>query len=371
MRFKAFLFQTFIFFCISIYASAQSADEGRVSAFDFNASYTGSGVQNFHGGIKTGSAYLGMANIKVGARLWKGGYLFVNGANTHGATPSADYIGDAQVAMNIEAGEHSYFHEFWYKQELGNFAVTLGLQDLNAEFVISKYGGLFLNSSFGIPSTIPANIPAPVFPFTSLGAMVRWEASPKIAVQAAIINAPTDFESNPHNFFWKFNEDDGFMMFGELHYSTSLGNNLQGTYKLGTYGHNHHNEGDGYVYNYGFYAIADQQLWNSADNNRSLGAFLQLVYNPKKNEGNNCYYVGGGLCYSGMFKRKNDTLGLAFALAGFDGTTSETAIELSYKVQLTENIAVQPDIQYIVNPMGLGYALPNAFVGALNFKIAF
>jgi carbohydrate-selective porin OprB len=35
-----------------------------------------------------------------------------------------------------------------------------------------------------------------------------------------------------------------------------------------------------------------------------------------------------------------------------DDVTRETAIELFYKVQLTEFISIQPDIQYISNPGG-------------------
>lgn len=44
--------------------------------FTFEASYIGDAVRNFSGGIKKGSRYLGLANLKVSydtkaARLWK------------------------------------------------------------------------------------------------------------------------------------------------------------------------------------------------------------------------------------------------------------------------------------------------------------
>ena len=56
----------------------------------FETSYVGDNVNNFSGGIKTGSRYLGMANIRLGfdmekAGLWKGGLFYINAANTHGA----------------------------------------------------------------------------------------------------------------------------------------------------------------------------------------------------------------------------------------------------------------------------------------------
>jgi len=61
-------------------------------AFRFEASYIGENLNNLSGGIKTGSTYLGMANIRLSfntgsAGLWKGGEFFINSANTHGASP--------------------------------------------------------------------------------------------------------------------------------------------------------------------------------------------------------------------------------------------------------------------------------------------
>ena len=90
----------------------------------FGASYIGDNFNNITGGIKTGSVYLGMANLVVlfdfqQAGLWKGAQFYINAANTQGASPSAELLGDLQVASNIEAGNHSYVQEFWLKQALG------------------------------------------------------------------------------------------------------------------------------------------------------------------------------------------------------------------------------------------------------------
>ncbi len=44
---------------------AQEDNQKKESPFLFSASYTGDVVSNFSGGIKKGTAYLGLANMKV------------------------------------------------------------------------------------------------------------------------------------------------------------------------------------------------------------------------------------------------------------------------------------------------------------------
>ncbi len=53
------------------------------------------------------------------------------------------------------------------------------------------------------------------------------------------------------------------------------------------------------------------------------------------------------------------------------GHNHETAVELYYKYQFNDNFALQPDVQYIINPSATGVALDNALVGMLRFHINF
>ncbi len=359
---------------------AQDVTEEKDEAFSFEASYVGDLINNFSGGIKTGSSYLGMANILLGfdtekAGLWNGGQLYVNAANTHGATPSANMLGDMQVVSNIEAGNHTYLQEFWYKQALGKVELTVGLQDLNVEFANSEYGSLFLNSSFGILPVISTNFSAPIFPLTTLGVTAKWNLSEKISLLGAVYDGnPTDFEYNPYNIKWRLSSGDGVLAIAELQYNATV-NSLPGTYKLGTYSHEHklNKEGETDTPDYnlvGFYAYADQKVWEL--NKKSLGLFAQLGYSPSDASTNNTY-VGLGANYTGLFTRQgNDVLGLALAHQHFtDGLSSETTIELTYQYQLTKNIFIQPDIQYIINPAGTGATLDNCLTGNVRFGISF
>lgn len=337
-------------------ASAVYGQSG--NPFTFEASYTSDAYYNTRGGIATGGGFMGMGNITVGfdteaAGWWRGGEFFVNGASIHGRSLTENYLGDLQVASNIDAGEHSYLHELWFRQRLGRVSVTIGLQDLNAEFMVTEGGGEFVNSSFGTPSVIATGVPVPIFPLTGLGATARWDISDRWAVQGALFDgAQTDFERNPNNVRWALGRGDGTLAMGEVH--------LDGRYKIG--GYYHSQEG-----NWGIHASADQPLGDR------VGLFVQAVVSPKNKNANN-YYLGLGGNLTGVFSRRGrDAAGLALAHAGLHTAEHkhETAVELYYKYNFTDNIALQPDVQYIVSPSGGESKLSDALVGILRLHLSF
>lgn len=372
----------FIFFAPGLILLSQETDTVGEKPITLDASYIADLVNNLVGGAKTGSLYLGMANIVVGlntesAGLWKGGLLLINASNTHGGQPSGKLIGDIQVASNIESGNHLFMQELWFRQEFERVALTGGLQDLNVEFANTENGSLFLNSSFGILPTISCNLPAPIFPLTALGLSIKWQVSDKTSWLAAIYDgSPTDFENNPYNVRWELNSEGGALAISEMHYSLNL-INKPGTYKFGVYTHHHSStfpeesgNGTSYKTNYGFYAIADQTIWKASKENRSLGMFIQFGITPKRYN-YNYYYAGIGFNYAGLVNRKGgDVIGIALAHAGLKGNAgNETTLELSYRLLLTEDIFIQPDFQYISNPAGTAEKINNSFVAVLRFGI--
>lgn len=349
------------------------------------ASYIGDFVGNFSGGNRRGTAYLGIANLKIGFEtnsigLWKNGEFYINGAGTHGATPSESLLGDFQGASNIEAGNHIYIHELWYKHSFGTTQITIGLQDLNAEFISSGFAGNFINSSFGIPSLIAENVSAPIFPLTALGITGKFEFSEQLVFEAALFDGlPESFENNKYNLNWELNRKDGVLIVSEFQYATEY-DDLPGTIKIGGYFHSHLselNEETGlaetvFSKNYGFYVVADQTFWRKSDNTM-LGFFAQAAVSPGNINLHN-YYVGGGISCFGIFGQQcDDALGIAFAHAGLNDNKlkSETVIELFYRTILTENLFIQPDFQYIINPAGSGRNLDNALAVFFRFGINF
>ena len=353
--------------------SVQAGDVKEKSPFSFSASYTGDVVSNFSGGIKTGTVYLGLANMKGDfntetAKWWKGGEAFVNIGNTHGGEPTAKLIGDFQGISNIEAGNLTFLYELWYKQSFGNLSLTLGLQDLNANFAVNENGNLFANSSFGIHSSIADNIPSPIFPLTALGVKLQWNVSDSFEWQAAIFDGtPDDFENNPYNTDWKLSRDQGLLAVTEFQVKKSLLKGKSGYYKFGIYYHQHNDTIDAVQKNSGFYFVGDQQITNG------LSVFSQIGLSPKSLNKNDLYY-SLGFNYKGLFnKRQDDQFGIAVAHAGIHESIigNETTIEMAYQYQVNKNIYIKPDIQYIINPAGTSKKLDNALVGFVRFGVQF
>lgn len=375
-RIKLFLLVGISFF--SVICVGQEGIHIYESPLTYSASYVGDAVRNFHGGIKTDNGYLGCANIMINfstdkANWWKGGEFLINGANTHGSIPTESFIGDFQGAINIEAGDLTYMHELWYKQTFGKLTTVIGLQDVNAEFITSDNTSLYINSSFGTPSTISENVHAPIFPLTAFGLQLHYHFTEQNALKIAVFDGfPDEADINPYNLKWRIGNKDGFITFTELSTKISLFKENEGSLRFGAYTHNHLTDTTKFMRKYGFYLVADQYLYTST-RGQQFALFVQASYSPSKENFNN-YYFGLGLNISNIqMKKINSTLGIAMAHAGLKTPEykQETSIELTYKMELTENFSIQPDVQYIINPMGTGVALENALVGTLRFGLNF
>jgi len=356
---------------------AQQNPDSISKPFYIEGSYIGDLVSNLNGGIKSGTTYLGLANLKAGvntqaAGWWKGGEFRINAANSHGGTPSESFVGDFQGVSNIEAGNLTFMYELWYKQTVGNLSLTVGLQDLNSNFAITDNGALFTNSSFGIHPSIADNIPSPIFPLTALGAMLQYYYKDKLIWQAAIFDGtPDDFENNPYNTNWKISDNDGYLTVTEIQVLQSLIRDKTGSYKFGAYYHQHCDSTSLEQKSHGFYLVGDQMVYKTLYGGWSL--FSQIGLSPKLENKNN-YYLSLGLNIKGICrKRPNDEAGIAIAYAGFGqgSTRNETAIELTYLASVNENIRIKPDLQYIIHPAGTETTLPNALVGSLRIELDF
>lgn len=365
-------------------AIAENQAESESSAFQFSADYTGDLLSNFRGGIKPGTNYLGLANINLSfytqhAGLWHGGEFLLHASNTHGGEPSANLIGDFQVASNIEAGNHTFLYELWYKHSFQNFKVTIGLQDMNTEFANSDAATLYLNSSFGIHSVIADNIQAPIFPITSPGITICYQPVQYLILKSAFYQGcPIDFSDNPYNINWNLTNQQGLLWITEIQLNGHKKNN-RNEFKLGSFYHRHCEDayvensasGEQLSYDYGFYMVGDHQITKSNFKRHQLKFFYQLGLSPRND---NSAYIGSGCSCTGLISKDGkDELGLAMAWGIFSPKEKydEIAIELSYKYELANNIYLQPDVQYIIHPGGTNMFLKNATVGIIRFGVEF
>jgi len=341
---------------------AQNMHQG---PFYFPVLYKGEVRSNLMGGLATGTDYLGYGTIGVGldtekAKMWKGGSFYIEGATTHGGCPSKDYVGDAQVVSNIEAGNHIYLQRLHFAQEVGHFFTKIGLLDLNDDFAICESATLFHNSSFGIHSVISYNFDAPIFPVTGLGCMAGYAINDHWQVKAGIYDGgPIQFEDgNPYNVNWELNINKGYLVTTEVSFSYA-----HGKYSLNGY---YHTAGE----RRGLSLSVDQNVLDTELH--KLNLFLYFAHGDKRREKILDNNINAGLRLDGVFSPKmRDSMGLGCTSACFLDGYVETTLEFIYSYKIGSWFAIEPDIQYVINPLCgvFDKTYKNAFVAGLRFVI--
>ncbi|MHB8456061.1 MAG: carbohydrate porin [Acidiferrobacterales bacterium] len=319
------------------------------------------GISELGGGLHAGTAYDGVLQVGVAANtgplgLWQGGQLHISGIQIQGGLPSKRLIGDRQGASNLAAHDAARIYEFWYRQRFSWKQLTLrsGLIDLNQHFVTTEYANVLINSSFGVPPTISANVQSSIYPKPGFGAMAsghsgNWDA------RAGVFQGHPEIRNQVLH--------HGDMIIGELRYRQL---------KLGAWRYTQPQDSVTGTpdHNWGAYGILQQEL--AGHSTRRLDCFLQLGASPS--QANPVpYYLGTGLLIKGpVHGRPDDRLaaGLASAWVRGTGMAAEVAYEVTYLYRFSNYVYLQPDLQYIENPGGTG-AIPDAVVGFLRLHLAF
>lgn len=360
---------------------------GDDSPFTGEFLYTGELWQVASGGLSTGTRYLQNLDVSLTADLnpygIPGGTLFVYGLSNNKSVLSADLIGDAQVISNIDNGRVYRVMEAWFQQELPGLGrgarYKLGLINLNNEFDVIETAGLFIGSSHGIGpdfSQTGENGPS-IFPSSAPAILADISLAEGVRLSAGIFDAVPNDPDRPARHKLSLNE--GALLVAEANYTAPGGMRLG----LGAFTYTAAFEpllalpGERVKGNSGLYGVIEAPL------SERLSGWLRLgLANARINPVN--YYTGGGLVLSAPFAgRKDDLLGLAVAIAWSGGdfkrltragggrpANAETEIELTYRFALSDTLALQPDLQYVINPGGTG-ALKNALVLGIRLEVGF
>lgn len=337
---------------------------------------------NLTGGRKQGAAYEGLTQMSLDLDLEKavglsGGAIHLSGLQIHGRGLSADNLGNLNVVSGIEAEPSTRLFEWWYDQAFlnGKLDVKIGQQVADQEFMVSEYGALFLNASFGWPTLPAVDLPSggPAYPLATPGIRVRARPSDRLTAMMGVFNGDpagpgTADPLQRNRSGTTFDLDSGTFVIAEAQYATHPGENpdgLPGTYKLGAWYHSRTfdpsetRRGDWSVY-----AVMDQLVYRPAwAKDGGAGVFLRAMGAPgDRNEIN--MFVDGGVTYKGAFGRPDDTIGLGvgWARVSETGRTGETVLELTYQARLAPWWSVQPDFQYVFNPGG-GIDHPDRRIG--------
>ena len=305
-----------------------------------------------------------------------------------------DITGDIQGVSNIGYDDGEHLYELYFEQALGDAgsSLKLGLFDLNAEFDAVETAGLFLNSSHGqgidfAQGTELHGVSAS--PLTAVGARGAWQIDEQWKLMlAAVDGVPGKTGDDNRTNHVRLREADGALLAAELNYLPAEGQRLGlGAWHFTRQDHELKNPAKR-DHSQGMYAFADLPLAKSEQ-----GELRGFVRAGIAEESVNVFgeYYGAGIVHTCHLLNEGDQLGLAIAHARlgddshdalFDAAVAEagapipdpfenaeTAIELSYRTQVTPWLAVQPDLQYIVNP-GTAEVLDDALVVGLRLEAA-
>ena len=405
----------------------------------FGIQETSEVLGNASGGIRRTVVYEGTTQVSVGVDLEKafgleGGVFNVSGYQIHGRGLSVDALNNnLNTVSGLEAPRGTLLFELWYEQQLlgKKLAIRVGQLAADQEFMISQYGYLFDNHTFGW-STLPStNLPSsgPSFPLGAPGVRVRVLPRDDLTVLAAVFNGDpagpgrgTPQTRNPNGTGFRLR--DGVFAIAEVQYmlnQNESASGLPGTYKFGawynsnTFADQRRSQlGTSLVAfgsnvgalapqarlrrgNWSVYAVADQLIWRRGDTkDQGIGVFARLMGAPGDRNLIN-FYAEGGFTYKGAVpSRPSDTAGIAVAYARISDTASkldsdtasqdgvtpirrhETILEATYQAQLAPWWQVQPYAQYVfnlnggvLNPVRPDRRLGDAAVLALRTTITF
>ncbi len=371
------------------------------------------GWANVTGGAKTGTAYVGLTTAKLAVDLcklvgWQGAQFFASGYDEQGHGPSHSLVGNQQLVSDLEAAPSLKLFDLYLDQTLldGKLSLRVGQEGVNDELMITSYGALFMNSSFGFPAMTASILPSggPNYPLGTPFARIQVKPTEEITVIGALFNGdpappgPGDPQVRDRN-GTAFRTDGNTLSFAELQYApaSDASPNLPTTYKFGAWystspfadqrfdtagglladpagtrtARIHHDD-------WSIYGVVDQRVWSDPDDkDRGIGVFFLAIGGPSDRNLSNVS-AEAGISWRGPFAdRKNDLLGfgvsylgvspatrqfsndlIAFGRAARGYATNETVFEVTYQAPVTDWFILQPDLQYVVNPNA---GIPNSF----------
>ncbi len=351
---------------------------------------------NTSGGANTGSVGLFQSQFGFELDLKKtsglDGWTYVMDWHAYyGNSPSITLIGmdEASALSGMEATSNVVrFSNLYLKKEFddGRYQLRIGQLAADATFMLSQYGAVFINSSFGpLPAELLA-MNAPNYPLWAPGVYGYAEPHEDIFMQLGVYtaNAGQDVSSN-WGFGWSISANDGAGIFYEIGTEQSLWG-LPGTYVLGVFA----TTGDVTLYSSGAqdwglaypYLMLNQALITDADGNTVLGGFFRLATNFQADRSVIDLEIDTGLAwFAPIPSRPNDVLGLGFAYNSYESDylawqrangnlvgQQQSILEVTYQVAITEWCYVQPDFQLILDPH---YSRRDAWVVGMRGYVSF
>ena len=337
--------------------------------------YTGLLWANLAGGESTGAQVNGYLDFGLDLDLAKFGAW--NGLGFHadfhwwqGTRPTQQLIGGL-LALSLsgwEAANTFRVYNLYLRQSFGDaWLIKIGQIGADSDFMISRYGGVFLNAAFGDFPSQNLNLDAPVYPLAAPGVFASGQPLAWLTGRfgAYTGEAGSDVSSN-HGFGWGLGNNAGYTFFWEL--AAAPATAVPATYTLGaiydTGGSSQFGTHAQRLRHYELYLMIDQALLADDQGNPIIGGFARMSGSPQDTRNVVSVYADSGIALFGLVPgRPKDVLGAAFCVMRFtndfqqqeemDGTpvgTGTAALEVTYQIAIAPWLVVQPDAQFFFNP---------------------
>jgi len=335
------------------------------------------------GGKKKGVQYAGLLNAYLKFDLEKllsikRTKFIISGSWASGESLSEEDIGNFFSVSNIFSGSTVRLYQLILESELVEnvLRVAVGRMGIGDEFGTSANFSNYISLAIDYnPISLSLN-DAGFFsnPLSSWAARVRIKPAKNFQILAGAYNSnPGVGKGRVNGVDFSFN--DGVIFIAELGYMPNLdfsSKSLPGSYKFGAFYDTRKfdelsNVSEKQKGNYSLYWILEQMIYReTTEDDQGLTPWATLTISPDENISTFPFFVSGGVVYSGLVPgRNNDNAALGFAYGNIsdelENKDYELMLELTYILQWTPWLQIQPDIQWIVHPGGSS-DIPNAVV---------
>lgn len=354
-------------------------------------------LANTSGGISRGS--VGLANSEAAVNMdlgklagWDAATAFIQYHVQHGNKSINSYAGSFAGVDNIETGTSTgQFFQAWLQKNSvdDSLSVLAGLYAIDSEFYVTETSGLFLQPPYGMSAEMAQtgqNGP-PVFPIGALAVRVKYTLS-GFYVQGALTDGVPGNLNNAHGTQIRLDKGDGALTVAEFGYAPHVDEGHYNKTAIGlwcysvrandmvdvdAFGNPLHRRDQG------FYFLAERTLRTEQnDSAQGLSGFIR--FGTVNKDVYQADWSGSlGLHYQGLFDgRDDDVAGIAVTTSHASGKyrqlnasdSSETVVEITYRVQLQPWLALQPVAQRIFNP-NMDAVLRDAWVAGMRLEAAF
>jgi porin len=376
--------------------------------FNFHGSYIGEYAYSFSGGERIGGDYAQQWAWGVDVDMGKvagltGGTFHLNFDQRAGRSTSADYIGNRIAVQEIfGAGSNLRITALSYEQSLFGNALILkaGYLVMGDDFAKTPILCLFENDAFcAHPQSLPNDSGWTDYPNSRWGGEAIVNLPENIYVETAITDVNPTYALHQNGLKLSLPGSTGVLFAGEIGKTVQLGPAaLPGHYKIGGYYDTSTVPGIAnpdltYSGRFGGYILADQMVWSfKPGTNRGLIVVANATVNDKRTSQIGPYFTAALIAQGPFAARPHDSIGIGYVrdfvnrnlvqkesaeleaegVLNPDLALDENIVEITYGLQVTPWMAINPNIQYIGNPGAFTFKhIRNAWVFGLHVGLVF